>query len=340
MIFMNEQFPLGWGESVAVRKAFTETYNGLPITFDRAALMDMGYTPHYGTEELIKLTHEVIFRQTARRYKNVAITNGASGAITIALRAAKTFGVQNVLTLPPPYFPLYKDMFAAAGLIEPARNAPTPPTNFMMLIDSPSNPQGIVMNDISMLPMLTGHPTVYVEPRMVIWDAVYANNVYMNFQLPLPADTQVGSYSKLLGINGIRLGWIATNDDIRFERIKSLMDAEYCGLSAPSMQILTKTIKDLDWDNFEQKARMKLDANREEWSKLEKFFYNTPVQTFGMFYYSVVDNACKKLLEKAGIQWFSGSVCHHLDSHGRFNIGQDTNLIKRAVQKILMCDKI
>jgi aspartate/methionine/tyrosine aminotransferase len=126
-------------------------------------------------------------------------------------------------------------------------------------------------------------------------------------------------------------------------RIRSLVTAEYCGLSSASNHILLTLLKDYRsktfWENFEFKARNNLDDNRGEWSKLEKYFCDTPVRRVGMFYYAPTDESCRRLLEKSGISWTSGSSLGTSDDYGRFNMGQDRKLVRDAVKEIIKNDK-
>lgn len=327
-----QEYNLVWGESVCVRHAFTETLSGRPIIFGLSELNDMGYTKHEGDEQLIKLTHRVIKRQTGQEYRNILITNGASGAITISLRAFAKRGFNVAFTQNPPYFAIYPAMIESAGLkhvIEADTKADLDKP--VALLDSPSNPRGYII-----------HGTDSIRLHMpVIWDAVYHNNIYTDGTLkPLDCDVLIGSYSKLTGLNGIRLGWIATNDDILYHRLKGLVEAEYCGLSGPSAKIINELTKNFYWDSFEQNARYKLNWNREEWSKLEKYFGDQPVRDIGMFYYCPIDDSAKRLLEKSNVLWTPGSKLGHGDDFGRFNLGQDNKLIQKAVKEILKNDKI
>jgi aspartate/methionine/tyrosine aminotransferase len=174
-----------------------------------------------------------------------------------------------------------------------------------------------------------------------ILDGVYFNRVYMDLIGPVPShDVIVGSYSKLLGLNGIRVGWAATNADEYAQTLHGLAKAEYCGLSAASTQVLLQSLRGFNWDAFETTARAKLNSNRTEWEKLERFFGNARVNKNGMFYYGPIDSAAKSLLSRSGIHWTIGSQLGTDDSFGRFNLGQDCTLISEAVSMILKNDKI
>lgn len=331
-----KKLDLTWGESVVVRKSFLEQTHGIPIQFGLKELGEMDYTPFNGDAKLILETAKVIKRQTGLEYKHIFLTNGASGGCTIALRAYHKVGFTVAATNPGPFFPLYPLMARAAGMA----HSPIDPVSLrhssVFLLDSPANPSGehVGVSD-------------WAWNAPIIWDAVYHNNVYMSLHAPAPKhDVVVGSYSKLTGLNGIRLGWIATNNDDLAETIGKLIAPEYCGLSKPSKMILSTLIDQFNndpeyyWGSFEQRARFWLDTNREEWSKLEKYFQGTPVPINGMFYYAKVDEGAKKLLDKAGVSYQYGSKCGTDDSFGRFNIGQDPKVIKDAVKAILKSDKI
>lgn len=336
---MNKKFDLTWGESVAVRHAFVEQTHGIPIHFGLKELDEMDYTPFNGDAKLIQETEKVILRQTGMTYKHIFLTNGASGGCTIALRAYAHMGVYAAVTNPAPYFPLYPGMAYAAGLRHVTTEA-----DFkvgagwqrVFLLDSPHNPTG----------KHQGMPA-WALGSHVIWDAVYHNSAYAHI-LPgaPPHDVVVGSFSKLTGLNGLRLGWIATNDDRVADQIGKLIAPEYCGLSKPSKMILGTLLDQFNndpeyhWGAFEKGARYRLDLNRGEWAKLEKFFDGTVVPAVGMFYYAGLDNSAKALFDKAGVLYQAGSKCGTDDGFGRFNIGQDPKVVLGAVKSVLKADKI
>lgn len=328
-LILNKKIDLSWGESIAVRQAFVETIS-TPIIFDIKSLNDLGYPAHAGDPTLVELTKKIIKRQIGNNYKHVLITNGATGGVTIALRAYKTMGFEECWIDKPPHFRFYPGMIEAAGLHR--GEGPLNGFSRVYLVDSLSNPLG----KFSQM-----KKDLYNSP--IIWDSVYYGKVYSPGNHPQPAhDVLVGGYGKLTGLNGLRTGWIATNDSLLYERIKELVTVEYCGISVPSTKIILDTVgkfKIVDWEYFESRANFKLDSNREEWSKLEKYFCNQPVSPFGMFFYSLIDKHCKKLLEKSNIIWSPGSHLGTTDDFGRFNLGQSCDLIKKAVKEVLKNDK-
>lgn len=320
---------MGFGNSPCVRQAFLETYNKTPMTFGPTRLSTFDYPERTGDLELVEMTKEVIERQTGQTYSHVFLTNGATGGVVISLRAYKQRGFEYCHTRNAPYYLRYPSMIKSADLMHCDEGFWIHKDESVVLLDMPSNPLGF-MNEI--------RPD-HKAPQII--DGVYLNRVYTYGYNKVPRhDIMIGSYSKLLGLNGLRIGWVATNDPLMAERLKELITGEYCGLSVASTEIIKHTIVDLDWDLFERRARSKLDDNREQWSKLSKYFGNEPVPEIGMFHYASIDKKCKKLLEKSKIEWTTGSSLGTTDDFGRFNMGQDVELVEKAVKTVLKMDKL
>jgi aspartate/methionine/tyrosine aminotransferase len=322
------KYNLGFGNAVAIRQAFLDTCKDGMIVFTHHALNSFDYPDREGDSELIEITRKVIKRQTGHDYKHILLTNGATGGVVIALRAFKMNHFQFCCTRPAPWYLRYPSMIEATGLIhESAGNYRG--SSQVVLIDFPSNPLGLI-DDIK-------RPNLHTP---VIIDGVYYGQVYSKLTVPLPKhDIFVGSYSKMLGLNGIRIGWIATDQDYKYEQMKRLVTAEYCGLSMASTEILKRLLYDFDWDSFEYSARIMLDDNRYQLVKLEKYFGTTVPET-GMFYYGNTDLKCKELLKKASIEYTSGKELGTSDDFGRLNMGQDRVLTAKAVNAFLNADKI
>lgn len=321
------KYDLGFGNSVCIRQAFLDAYHGDMIVFTADGLAKFDYPDRHGDPELIEITRNVIKRQMGIEKKHVYITNGATGAVTIALRAMKQRGANHCHTRNAPWYLRYPPMIKAADLIHCDETHHIDPKESVVLLDIPSNPQGFTSG-------------IKFNTAPMVLDAVYFNRIYMSgYFVPVIAhDVLCGSYSKLLGLNGLRVGWIATNDDLLAERIKELIVGEYCGISVASVEILKNVLFDFDWDTFETIAKSNLDNNREEWSKLERFFGGRPVCHDGMFYYGPMDAKCRKLIHKAGISYTKGSDLGTDDTWGRFNLGQDLDLVRKAVSSVIRED--
>lgn len=326
-------YDLSFGNANAVRQAFLDIYNGDLVVFSSFSLMKFDYPPKVGDPELIELTKQVIKRQTGQEYKHVIMTNGATGGVVIALRAFAHFGKDVCITRKSPWFARYPGMIRAAGLGHVDETFYTDPGKAVILLDYPSNPLALT-TDIC--------PVLKSIGAKTILDGVYFNNVYTRGTINnVPHhDVMVGSYSKLLGLGGLRCGWIATNSDYLAAKIENLVTHEYCGLSKADSDIAKSVLRGLNWNHFEEQARFYLDCNREEFSKLEKFFGDTKVPDMGMFWYAPMDESCQKLLEKSGVIWTKGSEMGTDDSFGRLNMGADMMLTRRAATVILKNDKV
>jgi len=319
---------LGWGNSVAVREAFLDTYHGNPMVLAKEELLKFDYPTHEGDPELVEITRSVVERQTGRKYKHLFLVNGATGGCVIALRAYNQAGFDFCVTRPAPYYIRYPNMIKSSGMTQIQHNPNHSNTKSVTLLDLPSNPLGL-QTPISLLAKM---PTII--------DAVYYSGVYMQVRGILPEHSvMVGSYSKLTGVNGIRIGWLATDDDLMAERFRDLVTSEYCGLSRASSDILKHTLQGFNWDRFEAAARFKLDCNRSEWELLEKFFDGTPVLGIGMFYYAPMDQKAQDIFTKANIGWTKGSAMGTDDGFARFNLGAKTESIFETVRRVLKADR-
>lgn len=328
---------LGFGNSICVRQAFLENYNYSFITFTPFHLNKFDYPNHLGDEEIIKYTKQVIKRQTGLDFKHVVLTNGATGGVVIALRAGKELGYHKCLTRVGPYYLRYPDMIKASGAKHITNIDDLNTNDTAILLDLPSNPLALT-NDFTDEKLRFSS----IMPYRII-DGVYLNNVYTNGDIKLQEQHMgafVGSYSKLLGLNGLRIGWIATNGDFLYEKLKTLVTAEYCGLDYAGTELLKGILRDFDWGKFERRAKLKLDYNREEWSKLERFFDGYKVSDIGMFHYTHIDPKLRFLLDKTNVKYTLGSILGTSDDFGRFNLGQDNNLISNIVSNILRKDSI
>jgi aspartate/methionine/tyrosine aminotransferase len=325
---MMSKYDMGFGHSVCVRQAFLDVYNGHPITFHDLDLNKFDYPKHEGDEEVVAIVKDFMKRQFGKEYKHVLLTNGATGGIVITMRAYAQKGCKFCQTRSAPNYLRYPGMIKAAGLEHVHQNRWTT-DNTVCLLDMPSNPLGLMDNPMNS----TVAPTIL--------DGVYFNNVYTQGNVKLvPHNEFVGSFSKLLGLNGIRIGWIATDNSLMYERLRELVVSEYCGLDIASSVILKNALRHFRWDIFEIYARDNLNFNREEWAKLERYFEGTPVAENGMFYYAKMDASCKRLMEKSGVLWTPGSLLGTGDNYGRFSLGQGCELTQEAVKTVIKNDTI
>lgn len=314
------KYPLGWGETVCVREALDAYYKG-DIKFD---IRGMAYCDYNGLPELVEKLKALL------GYKHILITAGTTQSINVVLRALQRAEGRNICVTDDFYFPFYPDMISKnnyehkKGLF---KNTDSPDKK-LILIDVPSNPWGHVYSI----------KTVY---NNVIWDSVYANPVYMNNTVIPHIDhrVNVGSFSKWLGLTGLRVGWIATNSEEDFKLFFDELKFEACTISVPGQVLLNDILNKVDLEKFSHAANLRVNMNREEFSKLATFFDNQPVPKNGMFYTVRVTDKGRSIIEKAGVGFIELERGNN-ESLIRFNLAQNNKLTRDAVKAIKTADRL
>jgi aspartate/methionine/tyrosine aminotransferase len=309
---------LGWGNPYFLLELLEEMYTPL---HNLGKISQMSYPPKDGLPELQDLTKKVIKETTGLSYNHVIITNGATSAINTILKYEKP---KTVITQEYGY-PLYERILNSnnIGRIKNLKiDTSTVYPKYMKLIDSPGNPTGEQF--------LSGGP-------LAIWDAVYHSQIYTYDLNTFPKIHKyfVGSYSKLLGLAGCRIGFIATNDpflrdELYFENWKDL-----AGVSVLSQNFLIDVLKRLNLQSFLDSGEKRLHYNREEFQKLEYLFGNQLVNEVGMFYCAKCDEKLFKFFDKCNIQYVRLD-----DETMRLSMGHELGVTKEAIKRILEMDKI
>ena len=310
---------LGWGYPVCVKEVLNSLYTPKLIT---SSIMDMDYPPYEGKERLT--TH--IKAITGKKY--IITTNGATQAINIVLRALKKSENKSIVVTNKHGFPYYPDMINKAGLIQQIVTSDQLSDKVINLVDMPSNPYGIV-HEIK-------------DPfNNTIWDAVYNSKVYLNSSFPkiIESRVEVGSVSKMLGITGARIGWIATDNEKDYNLFFEEVKLENCGFSVLSQDLVTDILDKIDLDLFMTIAQGKVNNNREEFLKLSSFFDNQNIPEDGMFYVVSVDHKGLQIIDKSNVTY----ITLENENNGkliRFNLAQNNDLTKKAISAIIASDKI
>jgi aspartate/methionine/tyrosine aminotransferase len=319
------KYNFGWGNPYFLLDILHATY--FPnLTMDVTKLI---YGPYEGTKELIETSHRVIKETTGQQYSHLLITNGASSAVNVLLRYFKARGGREVFTTQYGY-PSYEEMIKRAGL-KRVRGLHKPMVNLglshdlmtvqaMRLIDSPENPLG---------DQFTGG-----DEHRDIWDGVYHNKIYTQNMAAQPKHKFfVGSYSKLLGVAGARIGFIATNDPLAYEALLIESRNELTGISRPSQDLIVDIMKKIDLDKFMRIGHLHLCYNKSEFQKIEYLFDGQPVNDVGMFYCAKADPKAVSTLERAGVEYV------RLDDETiRLSMGQTLEVVKNGIQAILKED--
>ena len=325
---MSKEYDFGWGEPFCVREALKVYYKknlAKPIDID-----GLGYAPNNGKEELIELTKKFIKDTTGINYKHIIITNGTVGAINTVLRVYKRVDKKDICYTHKYHFPYYPDILQKNGYkhetgLYKDHEDQLSIKGAVGLVDSPSNPEGDIL--------------LYTDTsNNIIWDSVYHNPVFIN-SIGVVPDHRVncGSYSKVFGLTGARIGWIATNNTKDFNLFEAEHTMENCTISVLSQDLIIDILKTIDLKAFMTSAKYRLNNNREMFDRIAYLFDGQAVPEDGMFYAAWATPYTVKLLNKLGIKYVL------LDSEGknrflRFNMAQTNDITNEAIRLILKED--
>ncbi|NJO48251.1 MAG: aminotransferase class I/II-fold pyridoxal phosphate-dependent enzyme [Leptolyngbyaceae cyanobacterium RM2_2_4] len=318
------KFDFGWGNPHFLLELLANFYYPQVKT----NIKELIYGPYEGTQAAIDASHQVIKQTTTNSYRHILITNGAGSAINMLLRRFKANGGKNIYTTQYGY-PSYEEMIKRAGLRR-IRGLDKIQVNLglahdltvesMRLIDSPDNPMG---------EQFTGG-----DSSRDVWDGVYHNKIYTQRLSAQPEHKFfVGSYSKLLGVAGARIGFIATDDSIAYEALLAESLKELTGVSRPSQDLVVDIIKKLDLDLFMTVGNSHLSSNKTEFQKIEYLFDGQKVNEIGMFYCAKADPKAVNVLDRAGVGYV------RLDEETiRLSMGQTMGTVNNGIKAILKED--
>lgn len=320
---MVKQWNFGWGNPYFLLEILDNMYAVSAFSMG-GTVQDMIYGPYEGSPKIIEETHRVIKEVMGLKYSHILMTNGASNAINIVLRHFKSRGGVDVYTTKYGY-PSYEEMIKRAGLNRIRHlNSPidlgTDSNSFLRLIDSPENPFGEQFGG--------------GDASKDVWDSVYHSRIYTNNLHIYPSHRiHIGSYSKLLGIAGARVGYIAVNDPILYEALLAESINDLTGPSKPSHKFVLDILKKIDLDLFTSLGHEYLCYNKEEFQKIEYLFGGQMVNETGMFYCVKVDNQAMLLLDSVGVEYVK------LDHETiRLSMGQTKQIVKDGIRAILKGD--
>jgi aspartate/methionine/tyrosine aminotransferase len=327
------KFKFGFGDSVAVAQAATYVLNWRA---SRVFEFHPTYPPIEGFEKLNDLTRKLVHSLTGKEYRYVLITHGATGALNLILRDMIN-DYPAGLHIDPLHFIYYPMMAARTGHELVDRDAFLKSKKMLQLTALPSNPEGKLETDGT-------------SAERTIWDACYFSPVYMNQKLHtssyLPKHVaMVGSFGKLLGYNGVRLGWVATDDKQVYQNIMRDQVAETMGVSTLGCALVTNTLEGmfegdgLEGQKFYARARGALNNNRDAVRRLEKLGHR-PVPENGMFWFTEIDTAARMKFDKAGVDYIDGKHCGSKEQSIRINLGQDEELTGEMVKAVLKADRV
>lgn len=336
---MERTFDFGWGDTRGVREVMVESLASRGILFDRypSSLRSLGYPPHEGSAELIEAVRDLVKDLTGKRYKHVLITNGATHALNAYVYVKANYLIREQLYLKTDtlYFPFYPNISKIHNVLHvPSKlDFPCPDKIRVYIADSPSNPMGLTRPD-----GLEGD---------TVWDAAYFSPTYCTWTMRSGAvlmpkhEAMAGSLNKLTGLNGLRVGWLAMDDDLLYKKAFEYVEADLCGISLLSQNLARDILVKVDLDSFYIKSRWVLDCNRGELEKLGNIFGNQLIPCSGMFALFEVDAKIRRLLEKASVVTTPGHVIGDIRRDSvRINLANTNDETKDMVKAVLKADRI
>lgn len=291
---------------------------------------NMSYEADNGNPELLKKVAQITEETTGNKYKHYIITNGATQALNTVMRVWERDRELIQVTTTEFGYPYYPEMIDKTMTMVHKRadlKAYNVHPEEMVIVDSPSNPLGQQYGG-----------SIYVKDQQnIVWDAVYHNPIYAASKLVQPNhEVHINSFSKLLGVTGARVGWIATNDDHDFKRFSEESLYENATVSKPSQQLVLDILNTLDIHRFMTNGRVELDSNRDVMQGLSSLI-GTYVPDKGMFYCAQADKKLFELFDKAKVKYVK--MRSEDREYIRLNLGQTRDTILRAVTRINKIDK-
>ena len=290
----------------------------------------MGYASKDGYPVLEERVRKLIKQSTGLYYKHIVLTSGAQIGIVAGLKALSQKYHQDLVHYDELYFLGYPQIAKELGLMNVNKDwYKSDSENILRLTASPSNPTGEINFDLN-------------NRDKTIWDACYHNEIYTS---PVASEhlakpdhvLAVGSFGKLTGLNGLRLGWIATNDEYLKKQTQLIHYNLTLGVSTISLGILENFLDNVPTNSFFLKANSYLNDNRTEMAKLDHIF-STPIPKYGMFWLVEVDNKSRKLLDNLHIKYIEGTECGASEDMVRLTLGQNRDITKKMVETVLKED--
>lgn len=162
----------------------------------------------------------------------VVITNGAKQALGASLYALKKMGKKKI-GMRTPYWALLPQLIDMHGLqMHPSFNGAD--ANLLLI---PNNPDGFVLSPDALKEFSLNCQEKNIP---LVHDAAYYTHVYLPNSYPLDpiGDLQIFSISKMLGLSGLRLGYVVCHNRSYYKYLQEYMEAMTVGVSNISQSFL------------------------------------------------------------------------------------------------------
>jgi aspartate/methionine/tyrosine aminotransferase len=283
--------------------------------------------PHIGGEpELIEELHRLL-----PQYKYIVVTNGAKQAIEATFFALKRLERRSVVLHRAPYWPSYPTLAKSQGL---DFNVAAPRPASIACITSPNNPDG--------------SQNWLAQDIYDLWDGAYAQPLYGYHGIPPMHRVAVFSAAKNLGLSGLRVGWVATDEPEIAAQAAYFVEITTSGVSIPSQMHMVGCLRALrDPDQIGHltragfEARAALMTNGASFNELISDFTadvaGVPTAGQGMFawFRARRPEIFATALEVAKIKLVTGEACgEHRRGWYRMSMGQMPEVTRDALIKL------
>lgn len=263
-------------------------------------------------------------------YKHIVVTGGAKQAIEAAFFGFKTVERRSIVSHQAPYWPSYPTLARSQGLDFNVRG---PRSANILCVTSPNNPDGAQSMDPAQ--------------EFDLWDAAYAQPLYGYYGIAPKHRVAVFSAAKLLGLSGLRVGWLATNDDDLANAARYFVEITTSGVAIPSQMHLTGCLKALRDPNqitvltaASFRARAALMANgasfTEILSDLVEEVRGVPACGEGMFawFLPMKPWGFQRALTDAKVKIVTGEACGGQEGWIRMSMGHNPEITRAALIRI------
>lgn len=212
------------GEPHIVRDHLINTFSLSPYELPNINNM-YEYPPPNGYKPLVKLLED--------KYKApVVITNGAKQALGATFYALNKMGKQ-FIGMRKPFWALIPPLVQMHGAV----SVPTLKSADSYLLLVPNNPDGFSSTPADLKCL---EDKCKEEDKPLIHDAAYYTHIYLPGNRPLIpiGDVQIYSISKMLGLSGLRLGYVVCPNKDFYKLIVQYMEAMTVGVSVVSQIFL------------------------------------------------------------------------------------------------------
>lgn len=186
----------------------------------------LGLYPAVGGEpELLEELHRL-----HPQYKYIVVANGAKQAIEASLHAFRVVDRASYVFHQAPYWPSYPTLAENQGMGFNKMGG-VPQSVEVYCVTAPNNPDG-------------SQPALY-KRAPDLWDAAYAQPMYGWNGIPVPARVTIYSAAKMLGLSGIRVGWLGTNEKALADAASYHVETTTSGVSVMSQMHLMRCLEAL-----------------------------------------------------------------------------------------------